>query len=419
MGDTYDKEGLESSRNTASTAENNNDGSDGNFNQTTRSNGTGRGKVSRGVNRSFRNNSGSSGEGFKALQFKDNFGKTCSAYLKVKSDVLRHTDYSYLSADISFTISPDPKHVKLQSVVFAVNALNQAVDGFRLTGKRNYEDQVQVMAEIFVYSFYKSIISIWNGVKNGTSIRSSLFRGHAYIYRLSRDGRRTFIDSEGPNIHKSLKFTNAQLESIKIAFEEEFLIAKIAPSFYDLDGNFVIPPYEGLLKRMATDRFGLTGRNALQIVDDADSFTHNTLLSDSTCPLGNTFYSASKTTLYTVLDSATQIKDFSYIMNKASFITFDNYSDEYSADTSAPPGFVTALNLNSVDYLVQDEIKYITGLDCLPSNLSKYPDSYYPRSGTDLLNPQNSKDFGDLPIFRNPITDAKKDTEPVQSGDKQ
>jgi hypothetical protein len=106
-------------------------------------------------------------------------------------------------------------------------------------------------------------------------------------------------------------------------------------------------------------------------------------------------------------------------MNKASFITFDNYSDEYSADTSAPPGFVTALNLNSVDYLVQDEIKYITGLDCLPSNLSKYPDSYYPRSGTDLLNPQNSKDFGDLPIFRDPITDVKKDTEPVQSGDKQ
>lgn len=94
-----------------STQENNNDGSDGNLNQDLvldRQKGR---TFSRGPKGSGQYDNKSEGS-FKSLQFKDTFGKMCASYLKLKSDIIKHTDYDYLNAGITFTISPDPEIVK-------------------------------------------------------------------------------------------------------------------------------------------------------------------------------------------------------------------------------------------------------------------------------------------------------------------
>jgi hypothetical protein len=199
-------------------------------------------------------------------------------------------------------------------------------------------------------------------------------------------------------------------------FEKEFLIAKIADLSLDIDGNFVIPSLENILNRMATGAFKLQGKNQLQVMDDSDTFSHNTLLSPSTCPLGNTFYNGSKSNLLVTIDTGTKIKDFSYIMNKASFITFDSYYDDYTENNLNPPEFVTPVFLNNRDYLIQDEIKYITGLDCLPQlNQDLYPSSFYPRKGNDLYNKYNIGDFGYFDIFRKPDSDTESDSKTVDN----
>jgi len=390
-----------------STQENNNDYSDGNLNQNLVLDRSRGGNFSKGVKGSSRNDTNSEGS-FKSLQFKDTFGKMCASYLKIKSDMIKHTDYTYLHAGITFTISPDPDIVRKHCVVFAVNTMNQAIDGYRITGRRDYTDQVRLISEVYFYSFYKGLIATWNGVQNGTSIRSLLFRGHAFSYRLAREGRRMYVDSTGPTVVRSIKFTSEQISSIKETFEKEFLIAKVADQSLDIDGNFVIPAFENILNRMSTGAFKLQGKNQLQVMDDSDTFPHNTLLSPSTCPLGNTFYNGSKSNLLVTIDTETKIKDFSYIMNKASFITFDSYYDDYTENDSNPPEFVTPVTLNDNDYLVQDEIKYITGLDCLPQlNQNQYPSSFYPRKGNDLFNRWNIKDFGYFDMFRSPDTNTE------------
>lgn len=329
---------------------------------------------------------------FQSLQFQNKFGKLSSTALKIESDCNFYNDYSFLNSCITLKISIDENRLREQCAVFADNTFNQGTEHYRLTGLRGVSDQIQLFSDVYFYSFIKMYKGMINYKRTGRPIRSILFRGHAYLYKLFCYGLDTYIDPTGPNVIRRIDDNVEQMESVLAEFASKYLTARYAMEFESTDGNFTVNKYEVVMRKLHDGAFRLTGRNQLMVLDDALNFNHDTLLNTATCPLANCFYEPGHKKLYVASESDSRIREFSYIFNKASFLTFSSYNDSFSNESS-PPGFLNAIALDETDYLIMDEVKFVTGLDCL-NNRTNYTSDFYPKDINDMWKRSNIDDFG-------------------------
>jgi hypothetical protein len=353
------------------------------------------GRSSRGG--SYPNNS--STDSLKLLAFTNEIAPITIADMMCDSDLMYSRAYDDLHSDFVFTITPTVDKIMQQSSCFSSNLMAQGISAYQISGRRSYTDQIQLFADVYLYSLIKTLYAIKSNLTRGSLCKTLIFRGHAFLYRMCVDGSSIYNGENGISVSRRIAINENQIDSILNVLEKQFIIAKYARSCVDLDGNVNIYPMENVLYRMSTGGLSLKGNNQLMVMNNPDTFVHSTLLEPATSPLGNCFYSPAGTTLFVCSHGKLKIQNFSYIINKASFVTFSSYGSNFTSDKLSPPNFMSAKRIGIRDNLLSSEVKFVTGLDCNVPSRDDMPEYFYPRLLSDLNNRFNREDFGINPEF--------------------
>lgn len=338
------------------------------------------------------------GDAFKLLNFANENGISCQKYLMAVSDLKSNVRYEELSAFQDFVINPSKERLDQQAAVFASNVMIQGADAYKVLGRRKPTDQIQAYSDMFIYSYMKAIYGIKAHKERGAYLKSPVFRGHAYLYRLCIEGGTIYTEGNSPSFHRQIIVTNENLRKI-ISIFDEYIIGIVAKNNLGMDGNLIIPVMENVLNRASLGYFKLKGDSQFMVLSNSDSFVHSTLLSPATNPLGNCFYDPTGAELYVSINGKTNLKDFSFIINKALFVTFESYRDSFTEDSLSPPKFMSSIEVGSNDNLILDEVKFITGVNCISAPNGSYEEHFYPRPSNNLTNPLNREDFGNNPDY--------------------
>jgi hypothetical protein len=324
------------------------------------------------------------------------------------SDLKSNVRYEELSAYQNFVVNPSKVGLERQAAVFAANMMIEGADAYKVLGRRKTVDQVQLYSEIFMYSYIKVIYAIKANKEKGAYLKSPVFRGHGYLYRMCIEGGTIYTEGNSPSFHRQIVVTTENIDKI-ISIFDNYLIGKVAKDSLGMDGNVIIPFMENVLNRAALGYFRLKGDSQLMVLSNSDTFVHSTLLDPATNPLGNCFLNPTGDQLFVPINNKTDVKNFSFIINKSSFITFESYSDSFTDDSLSPPRFMIPLHIGVSDNLILDEVKFITGVNCSIALNRRYEEHYYPRPSNNLTNPLNKEDFGSNPDYF-----QRRKTTPIQ-----
>jgi hypothetical protein len=338
------------------------------------------------------------GDAFKFLNLTNENGISCQKYLMTLSDLKSNVRYEELSAYQNFVINPSKAGLEQQAAVFAANMMIEGADAYKVLGRRKTVDQIQLYSEIFMYSYIKVIYAIKANKEKGAYLKSPVFRGHGYLYRMCIEGGTIYTEGNSPSFHRQIVVTTENIDKI-IKIFDNYLIGKVAKDSLGMDGNVIIPFMENVLNRASLGYFRLKGDSQLMVLSNSDTFVHSTLLDPATNPLGNCFLNPTGDQLYVPINNKTNVKDFSFIINKSNFITFESYSDSFTDDNLSPPKFMIPLYIGVSDNLILDEVKFITGVNCSIALNRRYEEHYYPRPSNNLSNPLNKEDFGSNPNY--------------------
>lgn len=332
------------------------------------------------------------------------FGDACSNELIKISESRGFIQPEFLDAQLDLKLVIDIDSLSLQAICFGTSFARNGMEGYRLTGRRDLQSQVQVFAEAWIYSLLQAYHGAVYGYTSPINLNGSLFIGHGWLFDLIKNGRPAQYSMDGPtiyrNLHVSTETHSQNIESLSNAF----MVCRVALENISADGQIVVPFYENILARIRNGLSNLEGDSKLQILEGVDSSKFPELSHYTTSPLGSSFRSSTeRTRLFVSNDSSSTLMQDSVILNKGLFITYESYRDTYTEANAFPPTFVTAYDIPDLDPFIHREVELLSGMKCVPvRRLSDYETRELPRTPEDPNYRINSGDFGNRPWFRRP-----------------
>lgn len=339
-----------------------------------------------------------------AGHWEDKFGKNCKIELIKESEVNGFIRPESLRADLNLKLIISIRLLTLQAMCFGTSIVRNGLECYKLTGRRNPREQIQVLAELFIYSFVQCYHAAIYGYTNPITLTGPIFRGHGWMFNFLSNGFPALYSTDGPIIFRNIAVNDVDHAANLTSLTNAFMSARVAIESVGPDGQLCVPFYENMAVRIRKEFRNLQGDCLVEILDGTDYYESPELSDLETSPLGSSFLAdGSDQKLYVSKDESNTVFHDSIIFGKSLFITFNSFTSTYDDVSVSPPTFMSAYQVPETDPFIHREVELLTGMKCVPvRSLSDYSSDELPRTPDDTFYRRNVEDFGTRTWFRQP-----------------